>query len=289
MIIVRLIGGLGNQLFQYAVGRRLAHVLGTELKLDITGFETYKKRKYYLRPFNIQENFASSAEIAALVPKGRLERALAKRWQKKWPKYIQQRYFHFDPDILNLSDGVYLDGYWQSEKYFADIAGIIHREFTVKTPQTGKDKELAEITAATESVSLSIRRGDYVSSPDMNQFHGVCDLDYYSRCVEHITQTVKNPHFFIFGDDPQWARNNLKLPYPSTLVDHNGPDKGYEDLRLISQCKHNIIANSSFSWWGAWLNPRNEKIVIAPKQWFGEKVQDSRKMDDLLPATWIVL
>ncbi len=295
MIITRLIGGLGNQMFQYAVGRRLAHVLGTELKLDITEFDNYKPRTfrtYSLGNFNIREKFASPEEVAALTRPTMLERMRAKllRRPPRPPRtYIREKHFHFDPDILNLLDGVYLDGYWQSEKYFSDIAEIIRREFTVKVPQTGKNQELGEQINSRESVSLNVRRGDYVSNPRINKLFGCCGLDYYLRRVEFINSKVKNAHFFAFSDEPQWVADNLKLPCSMTIVDHNNTSMEYEDLRLISQCKHHIIANSSFSWWGAWLNPRKDKMVFAPKQWFGKERQASRKMDDLLPANWIVL
>jgi len=281
-------------MFQYAAGRRLAHTLGVELKLDIAAFANCKLRTYSLGNFNIQENFASSEEVAALtVGKGGfVERVLTRllgRRAELAATYIKQKHFHFDPDILNLPDGVYLHGYWQSEKYFADIAGIIRREFTVKSPQSGRDEELAAQMASSESVSLHIRRGDYLSNPNTNRVHGVCDMDYYNHCVECLTEKVKNPHFFIFSDDPEWAHDNLKLPYASTIIDHNGVKKDWEDLRLMTQCKHHIIANSSFSWWGAWLNSRRDKIVFAPRQWFSEEEQASRKMGDLLPAAWIKL
>ncbi|MBT9150861.1 MAG: O-antigen biosynthesis glycosyltransferase WbnK [candidate division WS2 bacterium] len=133
-------------------------------------------------------------------------------------------------------------------------------------------------------MSLHIRRGDYVFNLHTNQFHGTCDLDYYFRCVEYLTTKVKNPHFFIFSDEPEWARNNLKLSYPTTLVDHNEADKNYEDLRLMSQCKYHIIANSTFSWWGAWLSQNPEKIVFAPKRWLKS---DDYNPKDLMPDKWI--
>ena len=264
MIVVRLIGGLGNQFYQYAAGRRLAHKLDTELKLDISGFETYKLHKYALSPFNICENFATPDEIASL-------------------KYVRENSFHFDPDILNLDDNVYLDGYWQTEKYFADIANIIRYEFSVRSPLAGMNLQLAQQIDSCQAVSLHIRRGDYVSNPVTNQVHGTCDVDYYRKCVEQLTWTVKNPHLFIFSDEPQWAVENLKLPYPTTVIDHNGPEKNYEDMRLMSQCSHHIIANSSFSWWAAWLNPRKEKKVFAPQQWFRSNEKNTK---DLIPKEW---
>ena len=290
MIVVKLIGGLGNQFFQYAVGRHLAEIHRTVLKLDISGFETYKLHKYSLWPFNIQQNFAFPEEVLSLTIRNqgiaeRVKNRALRRPPEPAPTYIREKKtFHFDPDILNLPDGVYLDGSWQNEKYFAGIASIIRQEFTVKTPQTGKDKELADQMASCESVSLHIRRADYVSNPDTNQIHGTCGLDHYFRCVECITQTVKNPHFFIFSDEPEWARNNLRLSYPTTLVDHNDADKNYEDLRLISQCHHHIIANSTFSWWGAWLSQNAEKVILAPKRWL--KSHDYNT-EDFIPNRWI--
>jgi len=289
MIIVKIIGGLGNQLFQYAFGRYIAQKNGTDLKIDILGFKEYKLHKYSLRHFNIQELIASQDEVAAIAGRKQniWERAIMQVLNKppKFPQtYIEEKHFHFDPDIMNLPDDVYLDGYWQSEKCFAGIEPVIRQEFTIKTPQTGKDKELAERMASCESVSLHIRRGDYVSNSNTNRMHGTCKLEYYYHSVEVLTQAVKSPHFFIFSDDPDWASNNLSLPYPTILVTHNGIDKNYEDLRLMSQCKHHIIANSTFSWWGAWLNPNKEKTVIAPKKWFRDKAKSTK---DLIPDSWI--
>jgi hypothetical protein len=290
MIITRLIGGLRNQLFQYAVGRHLAEIHQTVLRIDISGFETYKLHKYSLWSFNIQEDFASPEEVESLTVRkqvgkeGMLAKLLGKKSKLAKTHIREKKLYTFDPKILKLSDGVYLDGYWQNEKYFANIAGIIRREATVKFPQTGKDKELANMIASSESVSLHIRRRDYVSDPKTNQVHGICDLDYYSRCVAHITQTVNNSCFFVFSDDPEWVQANLRLSYPTTFVDHNDADKNYEDLRLMSQCRHNIIANSSFSWWGAWLNPNEDKLVLAPKRWLAKNGVNYKNM---IPHHWI--
>lgn len=289
MIITRLIGGLGNQLFQYAVGRQLAIKNDTVLKVDISSYETYKLRKYSLNAFNIQENFASPEEVTkfTLQSQGFFNRFLSKRLNKS-PKpaslHIIEKHFHFDPEILHLPDNVYLDGYWQSEKYFVDISEVIRQECTVKFPQKGKDKELAESIAASEAVSLHVRRADYVANPQTNQIHGICVPEYYTCGIERICQMVKNPHFYVFSDDIEWVRQNLELPVSTTFVDHNGADRNYEDLRLMSQCRHHIIANSTFSWWGAWLNPNPNKIVIAPMSWFNN---NKACTDDIIPEGWI--
>lgn len=291
MIIVRLIGGLGNQLFQYAVGRNLADRHKTKLKIDISGFETYKLHKYSLAPFNIREDIATAEEISQLTSanQGNSNGFFTKLFRRPAgspASHIREKHVHFDPEILNLPDNVYLDGYWQSEKYFSDIEKDIRREFTVKDPQKDKDRETADIIASCEAVSLHIRRGDYVSNATTNQIFGTCGLDYYHSSIGIIAQNVPNPHFFIFSDDPEWARNNLKLDYPTTLVEHNNADRNFEDLRLMSQCNHNIIANSSFAWWGAWLNNNPDKIVIAPAKWFQTAKYDPK---DIIPPQWIKL
>ena len=288
MIITKLIGGLGNQMFQYAAGRQLAYKLGVELKLDILDFDHYKLRKYELDVFNIQENFATAEEIADLtiLKRNIIERFISRLLHKPYrplPTYIKES---FNSEIMNMYDGVYLDGYWQSEKYFADIIEIIREEFIITTTQEGLNRKLADQIKSCNSVSLHIRRGDYVSNPETNKAHGICDIDYYLHCIEHLTKTVEHPHFFAFSDDIEWVRQNLKIPYPITFIENNGQDKSYEDLRLMSQCKHHIIANSSFSWWGAWLNPNEDKIVFAPRKWFANK---DANIQDRIPNQWIII
>ena len=290
MIIVELFGGLGNQMFQYAAGRRLAHFRKTELKLNISEFESYNSRSYSLNIFNLQEEkFATLVEISRLLygKRSLLKRAISKI-QHMRPKllstYIKERYFSFDPAILNLPDGIYLDGYWQSEKYFKDIEEIIRREFTIKVPQTGNNKELSKIIQSCESVSIHIRRGDYISDSDVNKKHGECELSYYFNCIQMINGKIKKPTFFVFSDDCKWVHENFRLNYPMVIVDQNDSEHAYEDMRLMSQCKHNIIANSTFSWWAAWLNPNPDKMVFSPRKWFKTEELDDR---DLIPETWL--
>lgn len=196
---------------------------------------------------------------------------------------FKQRFRHFDPNIFKSSRSVYLVGYWQSEKYFKNIEEILRSELTIKHNQGPDNQAMSCLINQTESVSLHIRRGDYVSNPISYQAHGICSLDYYRAAVETLTKTVKQPHFFIFSDDIEWAQENLKLDHPLTNVSNNGEVQDYEDLRLISHCKHHIIANSSFSWWGAWLCSHSQKIVIAPKKWFNNPKLNTR---DLIPNEW---
>jgi hypothetical protein len=287
MIIIKLKGGLGNQLFQYALGRYLAEIHKTVLKLDISMFESYELHTYSLWPFNIREAMASPDEVLAFTDqrKGIVERTVAKMMRRP-PElvktHIQEKHFHVDPEILDLPNDIYLDGYWQSEKYFYDIADTLRQEFTVKTLPTAENQEMAKQIDSCEAVCLHIRRGSYLL-PENNPVHGICSLDYYFRCIELIAKAVSEPHFFIFSDEPQWARDNLKLSYPTTYVDQNNAEKDYEELRLMSLCKHHIIANSTFSWWGAWLCENTRKIVFAPQKWFLTDVHNTK---DLIPLGW---
>ncbi len=286
MIIVNLIGGLGNQMFQYAVGKFVARRNQTELKFDITGFANYKLHAYSLGHFNVKENFATAKEITWFKKyqrkKGRVW-FLYNRLIANQSIYVQERGFPFNTKILDLKKSAYLDGYWQTEKYFKEIEDVIRSEFTVKTNLAGKNKVAAEEIEKTNSVSLHVRRADYVTNQITNSHHGTCDPVYYKKAVSIITQKVHTPHFFVFSDDMDWAKKNIILDYPTTYVDHNNAATNYEDLRLMYMCKHNIIANSSFSWWGAWLNGNPQKIVIAPERWFLTDKMDTR---DLIPDTW---
>lgn len=290
MIIVRLIGGLGNQLFQYSLGRQLAKINNTELKLDVAGFAKYPLRSYGLGVFQIQESFATRSDVRAVAGIGwRLAQRLRGRIgcppHHRRTGYILETEPGFDPEILQLPDNVYLDGYWQSEQYFSAIMTSIRRELTVMTPQYGRNLELATLIRVCNSVSIHIRRGDYVTDPQTNRFHGECSLDYYATCISEMSKMTESPHFFVFSDDTEWARANLKLSSQMTFVDHNGPSDAYEDLRLMSQCRHHVIANSSFSWWGAWLNASQNKIVFAPKQWLAAENLKG-KSDEIIPAAW---
>lgn len=293
MVITRLIGGLGNQLFQYAAGRRLAHVHGAELKMDLSGLSNpgYRTvRHYELESFGVKQAFATSKELEKFTqpysPLTRILNRITRRSIRLPESYIREAHYHFDMRILDMPDGVYLDGYWQSERYFADVADVIRADLTITAPAEGRNLELLEQIESCNAVSVHVRRGDYVSDKNTADYHGTCGLDYYHRAIQYVANATVKPDLFIFSDDPDWVRVNLNVPYPLTIVDHNGPERCVEDLRLMSACRHHILANSSFSWWGAWLDPRPEKIVVAPKQWFRRTDMNTV---DLLPAGWIRL
>ena len=289
MIIVKLIGGLGNQLFQYSLGRSLAQKKNVQLKLDISGFQEYKLHAYGLSHFNVKETFAMNEEIAKFQKYKRIPGKKSFLYNKliaNKNKYFQERQFHFDKGVFDVSDNCYLVGDWQTEKYFKNIEDIIRKEITVKTPQTGKDAEIAKKTEEVNSVSIHIRRGDYANDLTTKDYFGIFGPEYYQKAMKIIAEKVKNPHLFVFSDDHDWVKKNIVLPYPTTYVDHNNADKNYEDLRLMSGCKHFIIANSSFSWWGAWLSQNPNKLVVGPKKWFNN-VKKSVKTDDIMPDDWI--
>ncbi|MEI8143298.1 MAG: alpha-1,2-fucosyltransferase [Candidatus Berkelbacteria bacterium] len=282
MIIVKIIGGLGNQMFQYALGRNLANYLGAELVLDISAYDRYATRKYCLNDYNIQEKI--------------LDRSVLKKYNSKLFRLFDLFHFSvysrniildkslkFDPKILKITDNKYLAGYWQSEKYFENIPEIIREEYKPKSAPDRLNRKYLNMIQKCHSVSLHVRRGDYVSDRSANSVHGVCGPSYYENALKIIEKKTKDFTLFIFSDDMPWVKKNLIFNHTVVYVEGNGPEKSYEDLRLMSCCEDNIIANSSFSWWGAWLNIKPNKIVIAPKQWFRDPKMDS---SDMIPKKW---
>ena len=296
IMIVKLKGGLGNQMFQYAMARAVAYRSNLPLKLDMEYFENGGLHQYRLGHFNIIEDFATEDDIKQFKPsrKQTIAFAIYKIKEKFSPWYdwrkktvIKERSFLFNPDILKIRGSVYLDGYWQSEKYFADISHIIRCEFTIKYEPNSANRQILKKIDDTNSVSLHVRRGDYATNPKTLQMHGVLSLDYYMNALDLISEKIKEPHIFIFSDDIFWVKKNLKSALPLYFVEHNGKGQDYEDLRLMSRCKHHIIANSSFSWWGAWLSENPHKIVIAPNQWFSEERMKKMGENDIIPKNWI--
>lgn len=279
MIIVKLRGGLGNQMFQYAIGKNLALKNNARLKLDLTELKQDKLRNYELDIFNISVSASSTFEMKFI-------RALIKYVISKilgrYYLYIEQKDRFFDATVLDKKGHIYLDGYWQSEEYFKDMRETIIEDFTIKYEPDSKNKSMLEKIENSNSVCIHVRRGDYVSDEKTSEFHGNCSLKYYYNAAKIIEEKVRNPEFFIFSDDHQWTKINLKLKHPTIHVDINSPEKGYEDLRLMSRCKHFIIANSSFSWWGAWLSNNPDKIICAPEKWFNHEDEG-----DIVPKSWI--
>lgn len=280
-IIVKLTGGHSNQMFQYAAGRSLAARHGVKLMLDISWYPEHAltspgdaPRVYELGGYKIQENI--------------YKRTLAQRAINKLNpiQYYIEKKFTYNQKIIELGPNTHLEGHFQSYKYFEDVQDQIRDEFTLVKPATGKNKKLIEkIMKDPNAVSLHIRRGDYATNH--NETHGLVPMTYYQAAIKEIKKTIANPTIYVITNDPEWCRKNLKLPATIYIIDNNDDiTGGAEDMRLMRACKHNIMANSSFSWWGSWLNPNPDKIVIAPKKWFNDPGINTR---DLLPKEWIQL
>jgi len=281
MIIVQLQGGLGNQLFQYAAARRLASTLGVPLKLDLGFYATQSLRAYELGHFCIEAGIASPWEAARWRGPRMLTRIA--RPLGLVPRLVVERSFGFDPAILQLPDGRYLEGYWQSHRYFADVAPMIRREFAVRTPPSEADRTLLDRMTRTDAVCVHVRRGDYVSNPTTRQYHGLCSPDYYRRAVGKLAARLRAPELFVFSDDMPWVKQHLEFGLPTTHVEHHGPGDAALELRLMAGCRHFVLANSSLSWWAAWLSSPDDAIVYAPRQWVADPAIDTT---DLTPPAW---
>lgn len=292
MVIVRLNGGLGNQMFQYAAARRIAYVNGSQLKLDLSWFDEkgeWTPRRYELGAFSLPVAMADPDEITPL--KSRRQNPVFRRLPSLLKSFvfhtnqthIIEKQYAFDPQVLEVSGNIYLDGYWQSSKYFQDIEPIIRADFAFPDTMDDYNSRVASSIRSCEAVAIHVRRGDYVSLPSASSYHGICQLPYYKKGIDYIQHQVKNPTFFVFSDDITWVRENLSIDAPINFVDcHDQP--AHCDMKLMSLCRYHIIANSSFSWWGAWLSENADKIIIAPQQWFNHSDNDTR---DLIPAEWI--
>lgn len=266
MIKVRIYGGLGNQMFQYALGKSMSLNNNTKLTLDISWYYKYgknTKRRFGLDEFNID------AKISKGVFSGLINRALYKIGLFNNGYIKEKKLFGFDQSITNYNN-VYLDGFWQNKDYFKDFSDNIKKDFSLKETPTYNISIFLKKINDSESVAIHIRRGDYVDNSHANNFHGLCSLEYYNQAISHIKNRIKNPYFFIFSDDIEWVKKNLVIGEQVAWVSGN-KFSDTEELFLMSACKHDIIANSTFSWWGAWLNSYNKKIIIAPKKWLNDK------------------
>lgn len=290
MIIVRLIGGLGNQMFQYALGKRLALLNNVELKVDISFLkkegQTYTKRNLELNNFGIEIPLATEEELQKynFIQRSSIRSRLQKFSSLFFPYYtIHETSLNYNDKILQSPKNSYLNGFWQTEKYFLPIEKTIREDFTFQKPLSGLSLKMSEQITATQSVSLHVRRGDYVNDPEISKVHGACGIGYYLKAIEVMKSKFSGLHLFVFSDDVDWVKNNLTTDLPITYVEQNS---GFVDMQLMSFCKHNIIANSSFSWWGAWLNNNPGKIIIAPEKWFNDSSVNAK---DIIPAGWIKL
>jgi len=292
VIITKLTGGLGNQMFQYAAGAALAKMSGTALALDIFEFETHIMHQGFelQHVFGHQFIIASKLDIkrqlgwqSPSIIKKILSRKNFSSLRKK--NFTVEPYFHYWGGINNLPSDCYISGYWQSEKYFQKFESQIRKDFTFKHPMDVKNTESAKKIGMVNAVSLHVRRGDYINNAKTYATHGLCSIDYYKSAIQYISERTESAFFFIFSDDIEWVKANLVIKHPCQYIDNNEGNESYNDMRLMSLCNHHIIANSSFSWWGAWLNRSPNKIVVTPKNWFANK----SNISDLIPVNWVSL
>lgn len=259
-MIVKIFGGLGNQMFQYAYGRNL-ELNGKKIVFDISFFSGHKyksdtARNYKLDKFNIK----TQAEFSI-------------KHHQIFDLFIK----------IKRRLGLETDQYFQNEQYFKNIADIIRQEFTLKSSLSVKAQEILNQIKNSQSVAIHIRRGDYITDKKTNEYHGVCDLNYYKKAITIIKSKCQQPTFFIFSDDIEWAKANMSGENMVIVSDLTIED--VEEMFLMSQCQHNIIANSSFSWWGAWLNNNQDKIVIVPKKRFNNELANKKYL--IPPKNWL--
>ena len=293
MVIVRISHGLGNQMFQYACGRALALTNQTEIKLDLAHYCAHQDRAYGLDRFRVSASPATESEVAAIsgCAPGERRRGFRKHlhnalgclrpWDRR--RVLREGAKVFDPALLRVRGELYLMGYWQSPRYFDHLAETIRSDFTLRDEPTDEFCRAAEEIARHPSVAVHVRRGDYVGIPALEMAD---PKRYYAAALERIAARVPGVRACIFSDDPVWAAANLHLPVPARVVSGTCRCAPHEEMLLMARCDHQVIANSTFSWWGAWLNRNPNKIVTAPRTWFH---QAGLANADILPAGWLEL
>ncbi len=295
LVLVKLNGGLGNQMFQYALAHIIALKHNSRILVDKELFNLTEKktghtpREYELEVFSLDHCTATTEDInyfGSLSVHHKIKREL----RLNYPKMCYERNFSFDPKIKEARPPVYLRGFFQSYKYLKGYEDDIRKVFKFpKNDLDGNNKDLLEKIGLTGSASIHIRRGDYVEDRITNEFHGTCSREYYDRAISEITKFDNEVEFFFFSDDIKWVKNEFKnLSVKKIFVGSNTGQDSWKDMLLMSHCTHNIIANSSFSWWAAWLNRNRTKKVIAPKRWFNNP-QKEKYTFDLIPKEWIRL
>lgn len=294
MIILKLQGGLGNQMFQYATAKALSLHSKQPLFLDSSFFDQTRNlpidgftyREYELNIFpNIHESFVSKEVLKKFQSEwSKLRRILG----LKTYKIIAETCMHFTPVLSKQKGNLYLDGYWQSEKYFNAFRDEIIKCFAFDLKLIDEEnKKLAREMMSCESVSVHIRRNDYLK-PAINKVHGTCTLQYYSQAIDLLRSRLPKSVLYFFSDDETWVKENFSGLHNIHCVEGNRGKNSWKDMYLMSQCKHHIIANSSFSWWGAWLSENTSKIVVAPEQWFKDKDMN-KAAKSIIPEKWSIL
>lgn len=286
-ITIKFCGGLGNQMFQYAAGRSLSLLKNSSLNFDISYYniksnDTQRDFQLFYFP-NIQTNVSKIYNIKNSFL-NKLRNHIVKFVYRQ--QYVDEPYFSYWEGFKKLNPPICINGYWQSEKYFFDFRDVIINDFKFPNLLTESSIKLEKlITQTHESVAVHVRRGDYISNPKAQKFHGNLLQNYYSKALNKIMKACGPTKLFIFSDDPDWVRLNFdSCGHSSIIIDFKNDTLPHNDMYLMTLCKHHIIANSSFSWWGAWLSQKKDGIVIAPKNWFANKTINT---SDIYLKKWI--
>lgn len=282
MLIVKSFGGLGNQIFQYAFYLYLKQN-NKEIYLDISDFEIHNHHHGFelQKVFGVSFDVPSKKQILSLSYNQNsilyrvLQKTMGIRLCKKTEVFENTKNMF----ISNIEEkfNMYYVGFWQNSRYIQQVASELHRNLIFRNTLTGKNHDLLNILKDNTTVSIHIRRGDYLK---VSQFSNICTIDYYNKAINYINQKIQNPTYIIFSDDIDWTKENLNLDENAIFVDWNTGDNSYIDMQLMSLCSHNIIANSTFSWWGAWLNNNPNKITICPEIWSHDCKQNYLLCDD---------
>lgn len=292
VIVVNISGGLGNQMFQYAAGCALANRLGRKLSVVCDMHTFYGSRSHYQLKniFNIQVSEIDQQDMRRIFGwrgGSQVRRLMSKplgRWLRD-RKLVFEPHFHYWSAFERLVHVTYLHGYWQSDRYFKGHETAIRQAFSFVSKPGIQDMAVIDLMRQQASVAVHVRRGDYTNAKN-RQVYVQADLAYYKRAIQYFKSTLGAPKFFVFSDDPAWVREHLLVDESMVLVDHNSGETSFNDMRLMSLASHNIIANSTFSWWGAWLNENPNKQVVAPRGWFQSEGMNS---SDVCPDSWIKL
>ena len=278
MYYFQLTGGLGNQLFQYAAARALALTTQRSVKFYYEDSNTYSPRHFELDKFQLNLNMAEIAEIPGTTIIDRVKRKL-----NIVNFFVEKAHFKFDGAFFKQKPKTYFIGYWQNEQYFLNYRKILLNEMQLSEKLDTKNIRLKALITNQNSVAVHVRRGDYLENNTAQQFHGICTLSYYQAAVKYIAERQPSSHYYIFSDDSDWVSKNFHFLPNKTIVTGNLTEPAI-DLHLMSCCQHQIIANSSFSWWAAWLNTNVDKMVIAPQKWTNQHVNCA-----VLPKDWITI
>jgi hypothetical protein len=285
MIIVQIKGGLGNQLFQYSSAKALSLYKQVPLKLDLSYFESTGK-KTDLTHFQLPETAAGNAELQLYYDRSIFQRAFQNLLPPARRSVYKEPFFHYDPRFFRVKDDVMLKGLRQSEKYFIDYQPEIRRLLTLKDEIVKGVTSFGNELNTGETVAIHVRRGDYLTKVALHVL-GLVEKKYYIKAYEAIAKKISSPQVYYFSDDIEWVEKELVPVIPGKLISQQQPTNHLEDFFLMSKCKHNIIANSSFSWWAAWLNNNPGKIVVAPAKWFN--TGGPKDTQDLVPPGWLQL